>query len=300
MPISLALKLSLLFLGLATAVYLTICLFLYLRQTRMIFFPSAVIETTPADFGMPHEEVWLPVVESGERLHGWWIPAAGPEVGVVLYLHGNGVNIGANIGQSQRFHQLGLSVLLIDYRGYGRSLGQFPNEQRVYQDAEAGWQYLVRERQIPPQQLLIYGHSLGGAIAIQLASQQPEAAGLIVQSSFTSIRDMIDRTARFDLFPIDWLLTQRFDSLAKVPTLQMPVLYIHGLADEDVPADMSQTLYAASPAPKQIYLVPIAGHNNVGETAGESYLQIIQTFVNHSLQRQKATDARLQHSESTW
>lgn len=296
MPISFSLKLLLMFLGLATAAYLVICLFLYLWQTRMIFFPSAVIETTPANFGMPYEEVWVPVAQSGEaqseeRLHGWWIPAAGPEVGVVLYLHGNGVNIGANVGQSQRFHQLGLSVLLIDYRGYGRSQGLFPNEQRVYQDAEASWQYLLRERQVPPQQLLIYGHSLGGAIAIQLASQHPEAAGLIVQSSFTSIRTMIDRTARFDLFPIDRLLTQRFDSLAKVSQLQMPVLYIHGLADEDVPADMSQTLYAASPDPKQIYLVPMAGHNNVGETAGDDYLQVIQTFMNQSF-RQKAADVR--------
>jgi hypothetical protein len=104
---------------------------------------------------------------------------------------------------------------------------------------------------------------------------------------------MIDRTARFDVFPIDWLLTQRFDSLAKVPKLQMPVLYIHGLADEDVPADMSQTLYAASPDPKQIYLVPMAGHNNVGETAGDGYLQVIQTFMNQSFRRQKAADVRL-------
>lgn len=287
------LNLLLLLVSLLIAAYLAACLFLFGRQTRMMFFPSPVIEVTPDVIGLDYEEVWLPVGKlsadklvgkRSERLHGWWIPASGTEVGVVLYLHGNGINIGANLGQASRFHQLNLSVLLIDYRGYGLSEGGFPHEQQVYQDAEVGWQYLTQTRQIPPQRLFIYGHSMGGAIAINLASQHPNAAGLMVQSSFTSMRDMVGYAARYDIFPIDLLLTQRFDSIRKVPTLKMPLLLIHGLEDTEVPAEMSQALYAAAPEPKQLYLVPIAGHNDVGDTAGAEYLHTVQEFVQRCLQ----------------
>ncbi|MCU0523504.1 MAG: alpha/beta hydrolase [Elainella sp. Prado103] len=265
----------------AAAFYATACWFLYSRQTRMIFFPQAIIETTPADFQMNYQEVWLPVgaPERSDKLHGWWIPALGEEKGVLLYLHGNGVNIGANVEHAHRFHRLGLSVLLIDYRGYGQSRGAFPSEPQVYEDATAAWQYLTQARQIPAERILIFGHSLGGAIAIQLATQQPNAAGLIVQSSFTSIRQMIDRVPLYRIFPVEQLLTQRFDSIRKVSGLQMPVLFIHGLVDSQVPAEMSRTLYRLSPQPKTIFLVPTAGHNNVALIAGEDYLLTIQQFL---------------------
>lgn len=269
-------------LGLAIAAYLSACLWLYLYQTRMIFFPLAAIETTPADFGVRFEEVWIPV--GSEQLHGWWIPASGPATGTMLYLHGNGANIGSNAEQATRFHQIGLSVLLIDYRGYGQSVGQFPNEQQVYEDAEASWQYLVQNLvQDSAQRPFVYGHSLGGAIAIHLAHQHPDAAGLIVQSSFTSMRQMVDYQMPYSIFPINLLLNQKFDSIAQVPGLKMPVLYIHGLSDTRVPATMSQALYAASPDPKQLYLVPEAGHNNVAQIAGPDYLKQIRAFVQQSL-----------------
>lgn len=279
------LKLFLFAISLAVTSYLATCLLLYFWQSRLIFFPSTAIETTPADLEMPYKEVWLPIEQAGrsERIHGWWIPAK-DGAGVLLYLHGNGINISANIGHAKRFHQLGLSVLLIDYRGYGLSEGSFPHERRVYQDAEASWHYLTQTRGISPQSVVIYGHSLGGAIAIHLAAQHSDAAGLIVQSSFTSIREMVNRTPRYRFFPVEQLLHQRFDSINKVPLLKVPVLFIHGLADTQVPVTMSQMLYAASPDPKQLYLVPIAGHNNVAETAGVEYLQVVQAFVRRCLQ----------------
>jgi alpha-beta hydrolase superfamily lysophospholipase len=121
-----------------------------------------------------------------ERIHVWWI-AAQPDAKVLLYLHGNGINMGAAVANAHQFHQLGFSVLLIDYRGYGRSEGSFPTETRVYQDAVTAWDYLVKQRQIQPSQIFLFGHSLGGAIAIDLAVQHPDAAGLIVESSFTSM-----------------------------------------------------------------------------------------------------------------
>lgn len=260
--------------------YLSACLYLFFQQTRFIFFPSPVIQFTPEFFHLGYQEVWIPVSTGDrmERMHGWWI-AAQPNTSVLLYLHGNSTNIGANIGNAYRFHQLGFSVLMIDYRGYGRSEGSFPTEARVYQDAAASWDYLVQERQIKPSQIFLYGHSLGGAIAINLAVQHPDAAGLIVESSFTSIRDIVALQRRFWLFPSDILLTQRFDSISKVRSLQIPVLFIHGTADRMVPAAMSQQLFAAAPEPKQLIFFPEAGHNDVVEVAGWQYLQAVQNFV---------------------
>ena len=268
--------------AIAIILYTAACLYLFFQQTRFIFFPSSAIETTPKFFNLDYQEVWLPVkTQSGqvERMHGWWIPASQPNAQVLLYLHGNGINIGANVAHANRFHRLGFSVLLPDYRGYGRSEGRFPTEASVYQDAAVAWDYLVQERKIQPEQIFLYGHSLGGAVAIDLAVKHPDAAGLIVESSFTSIRDIVDSESIYRIFPIDLILNQRFDSIRKVRSLALPVLFIHGTADLRVPATMSQQLYEAAPEPKQLILIPNAGHNNTAETAGDKYFQLMQKFV---------------------
>jgi hypothetical protein len=276
-------KLILVVAGLLAIGYTAACVHLFRQQTRMIFFPSPIVETTPADFGLPYQDVWLLVAaDSTERLHGWWIPATTRSIGVLLYLHGNGVNVGANVEHASRFHQLGFSVLLIDYRGYGQSAGNFPTEAQVYEDAQAAWNYLTQVQRVPPAQIFLYGHSLGGAIAIDLAARHPDAAGLIVQGTFTSMRDMVNRTRHLKVFPIDLLLTQRFDSLSKVRSLHMPVLFIHGSADQDVPANMSETLYAAAPDPRQLWIVPGAGHNDVATIAGSEYLRVVRQFVDRA------------------
>ncbi|MBW4672306.1 MAG: alpha/beta hydrolase [Cyanomargarita calcarea GSE-NOS-MK-12-04C] len=270
-------------LGVAAAIaYIGVCIFLYVGQPHFIFSPTTVIEKTPAYFNQTYEEVWLPVKSvSGKvtRMHGWWIPKSNPENKVLLYLHGNGENIGANTGHAVRLQQLGFSVLLIDYRGYGRSGGDFPNEARVYQDAGIAWDYLVQERRFSPQQIYIYGHSLGGAIAIDLAVKHPNAAGLIVESSFTSIRQVVDYNNKFWMFPVDLLLTQRFESIKKVPNLKMPVLFIHGTADSTVPAFMSQKLYQATKEPKALLLVKGSGHNNTALFATAQYIQAVRSFL---------------------
>lgn len=246
--------------------YIACCILLFFLQTRLIFQPTPTIAKTPDAFNIPYQEVWLPVKARSrkiEKLHGWWLPAANrPSLGTLLYLHGRGFNIGANINQSYRFRQLGFSVLLIDYRGYGRSQGSFPSEARVYEDAETAYNYLVKQRQLSPSEIFLYGHSIGGAVAVELAIAHPEAAGLIVQSSFTSMLDMVKRYSMMRLFPVRLLLTQKFDSLAKVKLLRIPVFFAHGTADPLIPAAMSKKLYAASPEPKKILLVPNAKHNN--------------------------------------
>jgi hypothetical protein len=268
--------------GIIAIAYLAICAYLVFWQTQFIFYPQAVIRSTPIAFNLDYEDIWLPVptaLGQTEYLHGWWIPASDREAPVWLFLHGNGSNIGDEIKHAFWFEQLGYSTLAIDYRGYGRSEGKFPKETSVYEDAEAAWTYLTQVRKVPPERIFVYGHSLGGAIGIELARRHPELAGLVVEGSFTSLRAMVDCTYPFWMFPIDLMLHQQFNSLSKVNALTMPVLFAHGTNDRVVPAHMSQTLFEAAPEPKKLLIVPEAGHQNVGELSGDDHFQAIQWVV---------------------
>lgn len=258
-------------------IYSSLCGLLWISQTRLMFFPSAELKATPAAVELAYEEVWLPMPVG--KVHGWWIAASNPAAPVLFYLHGNGSNLGDLVGRARRFHDLGLAVFLIDYRGYGRSAGPFPTERRVYEDAEAGWQYLVQTRQIAPDQIHVFGQSIGGAVAIDLGTHHANAGSIIVESTFTSMREMVDYSFPLLPVPVDWLLTQRFDSLSKVRWLQVPILLIHGTADRTVPVAMSQTLFAAAASPKQIWFVPNADHNDVAQIGGAVFWRTIQDFV---------------------
>lgn len=263
--------------------YLAACLYLFHQQKYFIFKPPSVIRATPADFNLDYQEVWLPVSTASGRtayIHAWWIPAKQPDADVWLYLHGNGSNIGDEVARAVWFRQLGFSTLLFDYRGYGRSQDQFPTESSVYEDIEIVWNYLTQERKIPPKRIFLYGHSLGGAIAMELAIRHPDIAGLVVEASFTSMRTMVNHLYRqFLIFPVDLLLHQRFDSLSKVRSLQMPVLFIHGTADRVVPAQMSEALYATAPEPKKLLVLPNIGHNDIRELGGTQYLEAVRWLI---------------------
>lgn len=277
-------RLALMALGSCLAIaYTIIFVSLWFGQQRLLFWPSRVLERTPGLYGLRYEDVWLPVegLDGIERLHGWWIPAA-TQAPVLLYLHHNAVNIGANVTQAEDFHKLGYSVLLIDYRGFGLSEGKFPSESQVYQDAQVAWNYLTQKQQIPPNKIFIYGHSMGGAIAIDLAVKQPKAAGLITHNAFTSLRDMTKRFGIFWLFPVDIILNQKFNSLQKISSLQMPVLFIHGTRDPQIPAQMSQTLFNAAMKPKRLLLISEAGHDN---NMDKQNLQRVGNFMEEVLTR---------------
>jgi len=268
-------------LGIVVVLYLLACLALRQYQTRLIFFPEASLKGTPAEVGMQYEDVWL---ESSEgKVHGWWMPAAKVDAPALLYLHGNGSNIGDLAGRALQLQQLGVGVLLIDYRGYGKSSGPFPNEQRVYEDAEAGWQYLTEDRGIERKDVLIYGRSIGGAIALNLATNHADAAGAIIEASFTSMRDMVSLKYPVLPMPVDWLLTQKFESKKKVRSLNMPLLFFHGTADSVVPTDMSQQLYDAASSSesskKELVFIEGAGHNDVPWTGGKAYEQPLAEFI---------------------
>jgi len=262
--------------GLGAIAYATFCLALWLGRTRLIFFPQPAPVTTPADIGLPYEDVWIPVGPG--QIHGWWLPSRQPDAKTVLVFHGNASNVENTLPQALPFLEIGLSVFIIDYRGYGLSSGPFPNETRVYEDATAAWNYLTQTRHIPAESIIIFGHSIGGAIAIELAQHQPTAAGLIVQASFTSMSDMVDHVG-YSRFVPKSLLHQRFESLNKIGDLQMPILFIHGSQDTTVPAKMTQQLCKQATSKTYLWLVPAANHNDIAGIAGTQYSKIIHNWL---------------------
>lgn len=249
--------------------YSIACFGLYGAQRHLVFEPDRILHAAPADYSFPVQDVVIAASGGPERtLHGWWVPAANSHGKIVLYLHGNDGNVSTSMNGIVTLRELGYSVFMLDYRGYGASSGGFPSEAGVYEDAQSAWEYLVRERGVNPANLVIYGHSLGGAIAIELAVHHPEAAGLIVESSFTSIYDMAMREPRYAMIPVGLFLNQRFDSLAKVSRLTLPVLYIHGTADETVPLEMGEELYKATPSAWGFIKVHAGGHENNAVVGG--------------------------------
>lgn len=269
------LKFILTIFAIGAVAYTIICALLWVGQRRLVFAPNPILTTTPADINLPHEDVWIPV--NGGQVHGWWLPGKDAD-SALLYLHGNAGNISSNLTKAAAFQEIGLGVLIIDYRGYGLSSGPYPSEMELYTDAAAAWQYLVDDQGLVPEQIVIFGHSIGGAVAIDLALAQPGAAGLIVEGTFTSMAAMARRSG-YGWVPVNWLLHQRFDSLSKLPRLKVPVFFIHGLADASVPAEMTQELYQAAPQPKRLWLVPGADHNDVLPTAGMEYLNRVHQFL---------------------
>lgn len=249
------------------------------NQRESIFEPAAVLQTSPARLGAPFEELRIPSGSGAERgdLHAWWIPAEKPDAPTVLYLHGNFRNISYNLENALRYRALGSNLLLADYRGYGKSSGGKPSEAKVYEDAEAAWQYLVKQRGVKPQQLFIYGHSLGGAVAIDLALRHPEAAGLITESTFTSMQAMGE--LKYDFLPAGLLLNQRFESLQKIPQLKIPVLLIHGTWDQKVPVSMAQQLFEAAPQPKTLVMIEGGEHSNNAAVGWVEYRDAVSAFI---------------------
>jgi pimeloyl-ACP methyl ester carboxylesterase len=264
------------------AIYASTSAYIWARQAHFIFRPERIISKTPAEYQLPFEDIYVDVNDGNgknERIHAWWIPAGNPLDRCLIYLHGSALNIEANITHARRFHHMGFSVFLVSYRGYGKSDGTFPTEGHIYSDAQAAWTYLVEQKGIDPEAIFIYGHSLGGAVAIQLALNNPAAGGLIVEAAFTSIADMARRIPKYRIFPIDLIVHERFDSIEKVGQLQIPVLYIHGTDDKLVPSEMSRELYKRTASSKQLKLIPGGGHNNSAVVGGDEYLQAVKNFI---------------------
>ncbi|HEY1026651.1 MAG TPA: alpha/beta hydrolase [Pseudomonas sp.] len=230
--------------------------------------------------GLQEMQLQSPDLASGESLHAWWWPSSRAEAPTLLYLHGSRWNLTGQLFRIEQLHAMGYSVLAVDYRGFGQSRGQLPSERTVYQDADIAWQHIER-LQPDPAKRFIYGHSLGGAVAVHLAYElarrhdSPQAGGLIVESSFTNLGDVAAAVTQTSL-PIRWLLSQEFDSLSKIGEVGMPVLIAHGRDDRYVPSRFSEELFAAASEPKQLLLIDGANHNNSLRMAGNDYRQALQ------------------------
>jgi fermentation-respiration switch protein FrsA (DUF1100 family) len=222
--------------------------------------------------GMPAgvQDVYLPVGEGAptQRIHAWWWPDDDPSAPVIFYLHGVRWNLTGNLRRIEQLRQFGFSVFAIDYRGFGKSDGDLPSEAMVYEDARAGLAWLAR-REPDPSRRFIYGHSLGGAVAIDLAAALargelgpgPQARGLIVESTFTSLADAAAELS-WSWLPTNLILTQKFDSMDKIRAVDVPVLFVHGAGDRFVPSRFSESLYRAARDPKRLLLIENGTHNN--------------------------------------
>jgi len=237
--------------------YGALCLLLLVFQGRLIYFPARGVGTDPSLYGMTFAEVEVTAAD-GVRLHGWWLPAAEAE-GVVLFSHGNAGNIEGRIGSARAFLEMGLSVLLYDYRGYGRSAGR-PSEEGLYLDAEAFHDHLVQEEGFDPTRLLLYGESLGSAVSVELARRRP-VAGLILESAFTSMADA--GATHYPWLPVRLILRHHYENVAKIGDLGVPILLVHSPSDEIVPFSHAEALFAAAESPKEL-LRTAGGHNDGG------------------------------------
>jgi hypothetical protein len=245
-------------------------------QNRLVYFPLSRLALTPAAKGLAYENVWLETPD-GVKLFGWFVPAE-PARGVLLFFHGNAGNISHRLDSIEQFHRLGLSVFIIDYRGYGRSEGR-PSEQGTYLDAEAAWRYLVEERQVAPDKIVIFGRSLGGAVATWLAQDHPPAV-LIIESTFTSIPDMAAQIYFF--LPVRLLARIDYNTLARLPELTSPVLIIHSPDDDVIPYVHGQRLFAAAQEPKEFLSIQ-GGHNDGYIRSAELYEARLEAFLQRHL-----------------
>jgi fermentation-respiration switch protein FrsA (DUF1100 family) len=246
--------------GLIVIGYLGLAALLFFLQERLVYFPTRAWAVTPAEIGLPYEEVWLETPD-GLKLSGWFVPANQAQAlpgDTVLFFHGNGGNISHRLESLELFYRLGLNTLIIDYRGYGQSEGS-PGEQGTYLDAEAAWRYLTEERHIPSAQIIVFGESLGGAVAAWVAQAHAPKA-LILLSTFTSVPDMGAQTYPF--IPVRLLSRIHYNTLARLPEIHCPVLIIHSPDDEVVPYHHGQRLFAAANTPKEF--LEIIGSNNYG------------------------------------
>ena len=241
-------------------------------------FPDPLLIGDPSHFGLRYEDVWIEASD-GTRLHGWYVEAQDHEIARMLFLHGNAGNISHRLENVYLLCREGISVFIVDHRGYGKSEGR-PNEQGLYMDADASLRHLLEERGTPGERVVVFGRSLGGAVAVDLASRH-EIGALILESTFTSVVDLA--SVFFPFLPMGHILHTRFASIEKIGGVTCPKLHIHGSADELIPYDNGRRLFEAAPEPKRFYEIPGASHNDTYVVGGREYLGELVGFIRGSV-----------------
>ena len=240
----------------------------------LLYFPSRAIAETPADAGLEFRDVTI-AIEDGERLHAWWVPTTAERpIGHLLLCHGNAGNVGDRVVHAALLTAAGLDVLLFDYRGYGRSSGR-PSEEGTYLDARAARDALLGRPGVEPSRVFYLGESLGGAVALALALESPPA-GLVLQSAFTSIRDLSRQ--HYPFVPAA-LVPNAYPSIDLIHGLRAPLLLLHGDRDEIVPAAHARRLSEAAPQPKELRVFDRLGHNDLVALAGREYSGVIAAWA---------------------
>ncbi|MCL5006408.1 MAG: alpha/beta hydrolase [Acidobacteria bacterium] len=244
-------------------------------ENRFIYFPPRhSTDFAPAkQYGPPAEEVWL-VAADGVKLNGLYFPHPQSRK-AILWFHGNAEDLGSARSRVKFYSALGANLLALDYRGYGRSEGS-PFEEGLYRDADAAYEYLIEQRHMRPEDIIVVGQSLGGVVAIDLASRRP-CGGLVVECSLTTAGEMARRILRIPLLAYN--PKTRFDSLSKIRQVRAPVLVAHGTKDEVIPFSMGRRLFENANQPKDFYAVEGAGHNDFLEVGGEAYRERLKEFV---------------------
>lgn len=252
--------------------YLLLIGFVYLRQGSMVYYPTKEIEGTPADIGLKYEEITLKTKDS-VNLSAWYVSAK-DERGVVLFCHGNAGNISHRLDSIRIFHDLGLSVFIFDYRGYGRSEGS-ATEKGTYLDAESAWEYLVNVKGVRPEKIILFGRSLGSAVAAELALKH-KAAGIIIESGFKTIPALGAKF--FPYLPLRLISRFQYSTIDKVGMIKMPKLFIHSPQDEMIPYEHGAALFKNATEPKE-FLQITGGHNEGFLTSGKIYTEGLGRFI---------------------
>ncbi|MCH7821892.1 MAG: alpha/beta hydrolase [Proteobacteria bacterium] len=262
------------FIYVVIAGYGLLIVFVYLMQGRMLYLPDMpgrTLTMTPIDVGMDYEDVSIETAD-GVTLHGWFV--AGQSSRVLLFFHGNAGNISHRLDSIRLFRNLGLSVLIIDYRGYGQSGGKI-TESGTYRDADAAWRYLLEDRGLSASDIVIFGRSLGASVASRLAAQHRPLA-LIVESSFTSIPDIAQEL--YPWLPARWMSRYSHATREYVRDVHCPLLVVHSRNDDIIPFHHGEAIFASANEPRT--LLALRGtHNDAFLRDENTYMEGLRTFL---------------------
>jgi alpha-beta hydrolase superfamily lysophospholipase len=252
--------------------YILLGFILYFMQSKFLFHPRHEIFATPRSLGMDFEEIWLKTGDN-VKLHAWFIPAKDAEY-TILFCHGNGGSLAHRVETIELYNRMGFNFFIFDYRGYGLSSGKI-TEHGLFNDADAAWQYLIREKHIPPGKIIIIGRSLGGAVAARLAAEN-QPAKLICESTFLSIPEM--GKDLYPYFPVQWLSRYKFATNLYVKQVKCPVMIIHSKDDEVVKYRHAEKLYNLAGEPKR-FLELTGGHDECYFDNRDKYSSAVKSFI---------------------